>query len=43
LATLTNATAALPLTVYAPNNEAFTAASATGGYLVGKTDAQQIS
>jgi uncharacterized surface protein with fasciclin (FAS1) repeats len=40
LATLTNATAAAPVTIYAPNNDAFTAASATGGYLVGKTDAQ---
>jgi uncharacterized surface protein with fasciclin (FAS1) repeats len=28
------------ITVYAPDNGAFTAATATGGYLVGKTDAQ---
>jgi uncharacterized surface protein with fasciclin (FAS1) repeats len=40
LATLNAATGAAPLTVYAPNNDAFTAASATGGYLVGKTDSQ---
>lgn len=40
LATLTNATGAAAITVYAPNNDAFTAASATGGYLVGKSDAQ---
>ena len=40
LATLTGATSALPITVYAPNNAAFTAALATNGYLVGKTDAQ---
>jgi uncharacterized surface protein with fasciclin (FAS1) repeats len=40
LATLTGATAAAPITVYAPDNGALTAATATGGYLVGKTDAQ---
>lgn len=40
LATLTAATGAAAVTVYAPNNDAFTAATATGGYLVGKTDAQ---
>lgn len=40
LATLTNATGAAAKTVYAPNNDAFTAASATGGYLVGKSDSQ---
>lgn len=40
LATLTGATAAAPVTVYAPDNGAFTAATATGGSLVGKTDAQ---
>lgn len=39
LATLTNATSALPITVYAPTNEAFTTALGTSGYLVGKTDA----
>jgi len=39
LATLTAATGAAPVSVYAPNNDAFTAALATGGYLVGKTDA----
>lgn len=38
LATLAAATGAAPITVYAPNNDAFTAA--TGGFLVGKTDAQ---
>lgn len=32
------ATSAAPVTVYAPTNEAFTAALGTGGYLVGKTD-----
>jgi uncharacterized surface protein with fasciclin (FAS1) repeats len=36
LATLTGATAAVSITVYAPDNGAFTAATATGGYLVGK-------
>ncbi|MFE3867637.1 fasciclin domain-containing protein [Flavobacterium sp. LS2P90] len=40
LTTLNGATAAAPITVYAPDNGAFTAATATGGYLVGKTDAQ---
>jgi len=40
LTTLTGATGAAAITVYAPNNDAFTAASATGGYLVGKSDAQ---
>ena len=40
LASLTGATSATPITVYAPDNGAFTAAAATGGYLVGKTDAQ---
>jgi uncharacterized surface protein with fasciclin (FAS1) repeats len=40
LTTLTAATGAAAITVYAPNNDAFTAASGTGGYLVGKTDAQ---
>lgn len=39
LATLTNATPAASITVYAPNNDAFTKALATGGYLVGRTDA----
>lgn len=43
LATLTGATGASPVTVYAPTNEAFTAALATGGYLVGKTDANITS
>lgn len=40
LAILTAATGTAAVTVYAPNNDAFTAATATGGYLVGKTDAQ---
>lgn len=40
LTSLNNATGSSPLTVYAPNNDAFTAARATGGYLVGLTDAQ---
>lgn len=40
LATLNGATSAAAITVYAPNNDAFTAATATGGYLIGKTDAQ---
>jgi uncharacterized surface protein with fasciclin (FAS1) repeats len=40
LGSLNAATGTAPLTVYAPNNDAFTAASATGGYLVGKTDSQ---
>ena len=40
LAILTNATAAAPITVYAPNNDAFTAAKGNAGYLVGKTDVQ---
>jgi uncharacterized surface protein with fasciclin (FAS1) repeats len=39
LATLNAATAAAPVSVFAPNNDAFTAALGTGGYLVGKTDA----
>jgi uncharacterized surface protein with fasciclin (FAS1) repeats len=39
LATLNAATGAAPVSVYAPNNDAFTAALGTGGYLVGKTDA----
>jgi uncharacterized surface protein with fasciclin (FAS1) repeats len=39
LATLNGATSALPLTVYAPNNAAFATALGTGGYLVGKSDA----
>ena len=39
LATLSAATNLLPITVYAPINGAFTTASGTGGYLVGKTDA----
>ncbi|QBN19452.1 fasciclin domain-containing protein [Flavobacterium nackdongense] len=39
LATLTAATGAAPVTVYAPTNAAFTKALGTGGYLVGKTDA----
>ncbi len=38
LATLNAATGSAPLTVYAPDNGAFT--TATGGYLVGKSDAQ---
>jgi uncharacterized surface protein with fasciclin (FAS1) repeats len=32
LATLNAATGAAPLTVYAPNNDAFKAATATGGF-----------
>jgi uncharacterized surface protein with fasciclin (FAS1) repeats len=40
LATLNGATSTAAITVYAPNNDAFTAAKATGGYLVGKTDTQ---
>lgn len=43
LTTLNGATAAAPLTVYAPGNAAFTAATATNGYLVGKSDAQVTS
>jgi uncharacterized surface protein with fasciclin (FAS1) repeats len=39
LATLNAATAAAPVSVYAPNNEAFVKALGAGGYLVGKTDA----
>ncbi|PWA11417.1 fasciclin domain-containing protein [Flavobacterium laiguense] len=39
LATLNAATGAAPVSVYAPNNDAFATALATGGYLVGKTDA----
>jgi uncharacterized surface protein with fasciclin (FAS1) repeats len=40
LAALNAATNVAPLTVYAPNNDAFTTATATGGYLVGKNDSQ---
>jgi uncharacterized surface protein with fasciclin (FAS1) repeats len=40
LATLNAATGSAALTVYAPDNGSFTAATATGGYLVGKSDAQ---
>jgi uncharacterized surface protein with fasciclin (FAS1) repeats len=40
LTTLNAATGAAAITVYAPDNAAFTAATTTGGYLVGKTDAQ---
>jgi len=40
LASLSNATGSSPLTVYAPDNGAFTAATATGGYLVGLNDTQ---
>jgi uncharacterized surface protein with fasciclin (FAS1) repeats len=40
LAILNAATGTAAVTVYAPNNDAFTAAKGTGGYLVGKTDAQ---
>jgi uncharacterized surface protein with fasciclin (FAS1) repeats len=40
LATLSAATGAAPVSIYAPTNDAFTTASGTGGYLVGKTDAQ---
>ena len=40
LAILTSATAAAAITVYAPNNDAFTAAKGNAGYLVGKTDVQ---
>lgn len=43
LATLSGATGAAPVTVYAPTNDAFTAALATGGYLAGKTDANVTS
>jgi uncharacterized surface protein with fasciclin (FAS1) repeats len=43
LTTLNAATAAAALTVYAPDNSAFTAATATSGYLVGKSDAQVTS
>lgn len=39
LASLTGATNLLPISVYAPTNAAFTTALGTGGYLVGKTDA----
>lgn len=39
LTTLNAATGSSPVSVYAPNNDAFTAALGTGGYLVGKTDA----
>lgn len=40
LTTLNAATGAAALTVYAPDNAAFTAATGTSGYLVGKSDAQ---
>jgi len=40
LTALNAATGAAALTIYAPDNAAFTAAKATSGYLVGKTDAQ---
>ena len=43
LATLNAATGAAPVSVYAPTNAAFTTALGTGGYLVGKTDAQITS
>ena len=43
LATLNAATGASPVSVYAPTNAAFTTALGTGGYLVGKTDAQITS
>jgi uncharacterized surface protein with fasciclin (FAS1) repeats len=39
LATLNAATGTAPVSVYAPTNSAFTTALGTGGYLVGKTDA----
>jgi uncharacterized surface protein with fasciclin (FAS1) repeats len=39
LATLNAATGTAPVSVYAPNNDAFATALGTGGYLVGKTDA----
>lgn len=40
LTTLNNATGSSPLTVYAPDNGAFATATATGGSLVGLSDAQ---
>jgi uncharacterized surface protein with fasciclin (FAS1) repeats len=40
LATLNAATGAAPVSVYAPANDAFATALGTGGYLVGKTDAE---
>ena len=40
LTTLNNATGSAPLTVYAPDNGAFATATATGGFLVGLSDAQ---
>jgi uncharacterized surface protein with fasciclin (FAS1) repeats len=40
LAILRNATYSASVTVYAPNNDAFATALGTGGYLVGKTDAE---
>ncbi|CAM2845426.1 fasciclin domain-containing protein [Flavobacterium frigoris] len=43
LTTLNGATGSAAVTVYAPDNGAFTTATATGGYLVGKTDAQVIN
>jgi uncharacterized surface protein with fasciclin (FAS1) repeats len=39
LATLNAATGTAPVSVYAPDNDAFVTALGTGGYLVGKTDA----
>lgn len=39
LTTLNAATGAAPVSIYAPNNAAFSKALGTGGYLVGKTDA----
>lgn len=43
LATLSAATGAAPVSVYAPTNEAFATALGTGGYLIGKTDANITS
>lgn len=40
---LNGATSTAAITLYAPNNDAFTAAKAAGGYLIGKTDAQIIN
>jgi uncharacterized surface protein with fasciclin (FAS1) repeats len=39
LATLNAATGSAPVSVFAPTNAAFSTATGTGGYLVGKTDA----
>ena len=39
LATLTAATGSAPVSIYAPTNDAFSTALGTGGYLVGKSDA----